>query len=76
MTESSSQSQTKKTIKQLSFEEAMSELEHIVTELEQGNTSLDTSITFYTRGVELKKHCEKKLNEAKLKVQKIQETSS
>lgn len=55
----------------LSFEAAMKELEAIVKALESGNADLDRAIADYQRGNELKEHCLKKLNEAKLKVEQI-----
>lgn len=55
----------------MSFEEALSELEEIVKSLETGKASLENSITSYERGVALKKHCEKKLKEAQTKIEKI-----
>ena len=58
-------------IENLSFEDALSELETIVRNLESGQTKLDESITAYERGVSLKNHCEKRLNDARLKIEKI-----
>jgi len=58
-------------LKKLSFEAALAELEEIVRELEQGKSSLDDAIAAYERGAALKKHCESKLNEARLRVEKI-----
>ncbi|MBV8189214.1 MAG: exodeoxyribonuclease VII small subunit [Alphaproteobacteria bacterium] len=55
----------------MSFEDALKELEGIVKQLEQGQVKLDEAITAYERGALLKKHCEQKLAEAKLKVDKI-----
>ncbi len=55
----------------MSFEQALSELEGIVRRLEQGGQNLDSSIADYSRGTALKKHAEKKLQEARLKVDKI-----
>ena len=55
----------------LSFEAALSELEEIVRQLETGKSSLEDAIGAYERGAELKKHCEKKLTEAKARVEKI-----
>ncbi len=60
-----------KEIKNLSFEEALTELEEIVRGLENGSANLEEAINFYERGAKLKQHCEKKLNEAKVKVDKI-----
>lgn len=58
-------------IKTMSFEQALAELETIVETLEQGHGELDGAISAYERGVALKSHCEAKLTEAKLKVEKI-----
>jgi exodeoxyribonuclease VII small subunit len=58
-------------IQAMSFEDAMAELEEIVTALERGETSLDDAINHYTRGAQLKRHCEAKLKEAKARVEKI-----
>lgn len=55
----------------MSFEDALRELEAIVETLEQGRGSLDDAIAAYERGAALKKHCQKKLEEARLKVEKI-----
>lgn len=54
--------------KELNFEEAMRELESIVRELEKGELSLDESVEFFQRGVELSKQCSKKLDEAERKI--------
>ena len=58
-------------IKKLSFEDALAELETIVKGLETGQTKLDESINAYERGVALKKHCETRLKDARLKIEKI-----
>ena len=58
-------------IDDMSFEDALRELEQIVEKLEQGQGSLDDAIAAYERGAALKKHCQKKLEEARLKVDKI-----
>jgi exodeoxyribonuclease VII small subunit len=59
----------------LSFEAAMKELEVIVRGLEAGTAELDKAITDYQRGTALKEHCLAKLNDAKLKVEQIQQKS-
>lgn len=56
----------------MSFEDALQELEGIVRSLEKGDGKLDESIAAYARGAELKAHCQKKLEEARAKVEKIQ----
>ncbi|MFD1746641.1 exodeoxyribonuclease VII small subunit [Rhizobium helianthi] len=55
----------------LSFEKAVAELESIVTRLERGDVALDESIAIYERGEALKKHCEKLLNAAENRIEKI-----
>ncbi|PTS88088.1 MULTISPECIES: exodeoxyribonuclease VII small subunit [unclassified Caulobacter] len=55
----------------LSFEQALAELETIVSRLESGQAPLEQSIDLYERGAILKAHCEKKLEAARLKVEKI-----
>ena len=60
-----------KDIAALSFEDALKELEAIVQQLERGQVKLDEAIGAYERGAQLKAHCEKKLAEAKMKVEKI-----
>ena len=55
----------------LSFEEALSELEAIVDTLESGEVSLDDAISSYARGMRLKQQCQQRLEEARLRVEKI-----
>lgn len=58
-------------IKEMSFETAMTELEQVVTQLERGDVALDASIALYERGAALKAHCEAKLKSAEEKVAAI-----
>ena len=55
----------------LSFEEALAELQELVKRLERGDNKLEDAINAYERGAALKRHCEAKLREAQLKVEKI-----
>ncbi len=55
----------------MSFEEALEELESIVRKLEEGKGNLDDAIDSYSRGAELKKHCENKLKDAQVRIDKI-----
>ncbi len=55
----------------LSFEDALKELETIVGGLERGQIKLDDAIAQYTRGTQLREHCEKKLAEAKARIETI-----
>jgi exodeoxyribonuclease VII small subunit len=58
-------------VARMSFEQALAELERIVQDLERGQLDLDAAITAYERGTQLKVHCEGKLREAQLRVEKI-----
>ena len=62
---------TAQALDKLSFEKALGELEEIVRALESGNAPLEESIEQYERGIALKTHCEEKLAEARLKIEKI-----
>ena len=59
-------------IENLSFEEALLQLENIVRELESGRIKLDDAISSYEKAVALKKLCQDKLQAATLKVEKIE----
>jgi exodeoxyribonuclease VII small subunit len=65
-------SKSSKTKENLGFEESLKRLEEIVDTLEAGNTPLDESIKLYEEGMTLAKSCMMRLNEAKLKLKKIQ----
>lgn len=58
-------------IEEMTFEQAMRELEQVVGKLERGDVALEDSIALYERGAELKKRCETKLKEAEEKVAAI-----
>jgi len=58
-------------ITDMSFEAALAELETIVERLERGDAPLEASIEIYQRGAKLKAHCEGKLKDAQMKVEKI-----
>ena len=55
----------------LSFEDAMRELESIVRDLETGKAKLDDAVRAYERGAALKVHCEARLAGAKAKIEQI-----
>jgi len=55
----------------MSFEQAMAELEQVVTKLERGDVALQDSIALYERGAALKKRCEDELKRAEEKVAAI-----
>lgn len=58
-------------VKDLTFEQALEQLEQIVASLEQGNVPLDKSIDYYERGEALRNHCQTLLKAAEDKVEKI-----
>ena len=58
-------------VAEMSFEEAMRELEAVVSQLESGEVPLEESIKLYERGAALKAHCQRKLAEAEEKVAQI-----
>ena len=62
---------TDKPISELTFEEAMAELEKVVGQLERGDVAHEASIAMYERGAALKKVCEDKLAAAEAKVELI-----
>lgn len=62
-------------IRKLSFEDALEQLEGIVSELETGQGKLDEAIKAYERGALLKRHCEAKLREAQARIDKIVEAA-
>jgi exodeoxyribonuclease VII small subunit len=62
---------TEKPVSEMSFEEAMRELEAVVDKLERGDVALDASIALYERGAALKKRCEDELKRAEEKVAQI-----
>ncbi len=60
-----------KAVNDMSFEEAVAELEKIVGELERGSVPLEKSIAIYERGEALKKRCEALLRQAEARIEKI-----
>lgn len=64
-----------KSIENFTFEEALSELEKIVSKIDTGQEDLASAVDSFERGVLLKKHCENLLKSAKLKIEKIVQKS-
>ena len=62
---------SQKPVAELSFEEAMAQLESVVSQLERGEVALEQSINLYEHGAKLKEHCAKKLADAEAKVELI-----
>ena len=59
-------------VRSLTFERALEDLEAIVRRLESGEVTLEESIATYTRGTQLKRHCEAKLEAAREQVERIE----
>ena len=53
------------------FEDTLKELENIVRSMESGQSKLEDSIQNYEKGIKLATICEKRLKEAKTKLEKI-----
>ena len=62
---------TEDEIKELKFEEGLKKLEELITQLDDGDLSLEESISYYEIGIKLKSHCEKLLKTAELKILKV-----
>ncbi|WP_394128886.1 exodeoxyribonuclease VII small subunit [Shewanella maritima] len=60
----------------LSFEQAISELEQIVDQLEQGDVSLDDALKQFERGIKLVRQSQTKLDQAQQKVSILMEEDS
>ena len=58
-------------VEELSYEEALAELEGIVESLEDGQSQLEESMKLFERGQALVAHCGALLESAQLKVQKL-----
>ena len=54
--------------KEKTFEEQIGELEEIVKKLENGDVSLDESLSLFEQGIKLTKGCQKMLDTAEKKV--------
>ncbi len=58
--------------KNISFEEALKDLEKIVDELNNGDMELEKAISAYEKGIKLKNICELKLKNAQERIEIIQ----
>jgi exodeoxyribonuclease VII small subunit len=58
-------------VDQLSYEQAYTELQTIVGELESEGLSLDEALALFERGQELIRYCTNLLDQTELKVQRI-----
>lgn len=54
--------------KDINYEDAIGELESIVSRLQSGSVSLDDSLKLYVRGVELAEYCDSRIKEIEQKI--------
>jgi exodeoxyribonuclease VII small subunit len=59
-----------------SFEEALEKLESIVDAMESGDLPLDTLLARFEEGVKLVKTCQSRLEEAEVRIQKLEKNSA
>tara|TARA_R110002124_G_scaffold1249_1_gene6919 strand:+ start:76 stop:336 length:261 start_codon:yes stop_codon:yes gene_type:complete len=64
-------SETNEDLSELNFEDALKRLEDIVRKLESGDVPLDQSIALYSEGEKLRGLCQKRLEAAQAKIEKI-----
>ena len=57
----------------ISFEDALRDLEEIVDNLNNDELELEKAISAYEKGMQLKKICEQRLKEAKLRIENIKD---
>jgi exodeoxyribonuclease VII small subunit len=58
-------------VNELSYEQALAELETIVASLESGKLQLDETMSLYERGQALIRHCMELLDKAELRVKQL-----
>ena len=62
--------------KEVPFEEALKQLESIVEQMESGELPLETMTARFEEGVRLVKTCQKRLEEAEIKISKLEKDAS
>jgi exodeoxyribonuclease VII small subunit len=60
-----------KAAEELSFEQALEELDLLVRKMESGELGLDDSIAAYRRGAELARYCQVRLSGAEQEIRKL-----
>ena len=63
-------------INELSFEEAYTELQSVIQKLESDELVLDESVSLYERGRHLSAHCQKLLDNAELRIKKLDDAGN
>ena len=70
------QAMAKKSIENPNFETSLKELEALVEKMEQGDLSLEASLSHFERGVQLSRACQQALKTAEQKVEILMQKSS
>jgi exodeoxyribonuclease VII small subunit len=60
-------------VEDLTFEQALDQLDQLVRRMESGDLGLDESIAAYGRGAELARFCQSRLADAEQQIQKLDE---
>ncbi len=60
-----------KPLEELSYEQALQEMEELVNTLETGENDLESTLLYYERGQALASHCISLLDKAELKVEDV-----
>jgi len=60
-----------KPLEDLTYEQALQELEELVNSLETGENDLESTLLYYERGQSLASHCVSLLDNAELKVEDV-----
>lgn len=63
-------------INELSFEQAYQQLEESIARLESGELALEESVSLYEKGRLLAAHCQKLLDNAELRIKKIDDSGT
>ena len=58
-------------IEDMTFEDALKDLERVVGRLESGDATLDESIALYERGDKLRQRCSERLDQAQARIEAI-----
>lgn len=61
--------------KAVSFEKSLTELEHIVNQLEKGELTLDDSLKQFEKGIQLARKCQETLQQAEQKIEGLARTA-
>jgi exodeoxyribonuclease VII small subunit len=58
---------------ELSFEQALSNLEEIIRQMESGEAPLESLVTHYQTGVKMLKLCRERIDSAEMKIKEVNE---